>query len=70
MPSKTARFPCGTKVSFSTVPDVWTVCDTCGWKADTCNALALAAQHHGKTGHQVSCEVFYAVVWKVAVEKD
>ena len=68
MTAKTDRFPYGTKASFSTVPDVVAVCDTCGWKAATRNALALAAQHHGKTGHRVSCEVFYTVVWKSAVE--
>lgn len=64
------RFPYGTKASFSTVPDVRAVCDTCGWKGYTRNALALAAQHHGRTGHRVSCEVFYTVVWKSAVEPD
>ena len=29
---------------------------------------ATAAQHHGRTGHRVSCEVFYTVAWKAAVE--
>ena len=43
MTAKTDRFPYGTKASFSTVPDVQAVCDTCGWKATTRNALALAA---------------------------
>ena len=32
MTTKTKRFPYGTKASFSTVPDVAAVCDTCGWK--------------------------------------
>ena len=69
MTAKTGRFPYGTKASFSTVPDVVAVCDTCGWKVATRNALALAAQHHGKTGHRVSCEVFYTVVWKSSAEE-
>lgn len=43
MMTTTACFPYGTKASFSTVPDLQTVCDICGWKADTRNALALAA---------------------------
>lgn len=70
MTAKTDRFPYGPKASFSTAPDVQAVCDTCSWKATTRNALAVAAQHHGKTGHRVSCEVFYTVVWKSAVEPD
>ena len=48
MTAKTDRFPYGTKASFSTVPDCQAVCDTCGWKASTRNALPLAAQHHGQ----------------------
>ena len=63
------RFPYGTKSSFRTIADYQAVCDTCGWKASSRNALALAAQHHGRTGHRVSCEVFYTVVWKAAVEE-
>lgn len=70
MSDKTARFPYGTKSSFSTVPDVQAVCDTCGWQSAARNSLALAAQHHGRSGHRVSCEVFYTVVWKAAVEED
>ena len=67
MTSRKARWPFGTKSSGHPVADYQAVCETCGWKASTRNALPLAAQHHGRTGHKVTCEVFYTVVWKAAV---
>ena len=67
MTSKTDRFPYGTKSSFTKDADYEAVCEMCGWKATTCNGILLAVQHHGQTGHRVTCEVFYTVVWKAAV---
>ena len=68
MTSKTDRFPYGTKSSCTTGADYAAVCETCGWTATSRNGILLAAQHHGQTGHKVTCEVFYTVVWKAAVE--
>ena len=68
MTTKTERFPYGTKSSFTTGADYEAGCETCGWTATTRNGILLAAQHHGQTGHRVTCEVFYTVVWKAAVE--
>lgn len=38
------------------------VCADCSFYVDARNAMGLAAIHHKKTGHQVSCELGY--LWK------
>ena len=53
----------------TTVADYQAVCETCGWHATTRNGILLAAQHHGRTGHKVTCEVVYTVVWNAAVDE-
>ena len=68
MTAQKDHFPYGTKSSFTTSADYEAVCETCGWTATTRNGILLAAQHHGQTGHRVTGEVFYTVVWKAAVE--
>ncbi len=32
-------------------------CRNCGWETEGANGLAIAAQHHDRTGHSVDAEV-------------
>jgi len=38
-------------------------CLDCAWEVSSINAMVLAAQHHKKTGHQVSVEQCFSKTW-------
>ena len=64
------KFPYGTQSSGHTRQDFLASCFTCGWECEARNALGLAAQHHGRTGHQVSVEVRYSVLFGPWVDEE
>lgn len=41
-------------------------CKTCGWNAQTRNALGLAAQHADRTGHEVHVEQTTIIIYNKA----
>lgn len=38
-------------------------CRECSWNQESKNTLALAAQHHDRTGHEVSVEITRVVIY-------
>ena len=54
---------CGRKVIRRGVLDAAADCKDCEWKACSRNALALAARHHDRTGHQVSAHETWGVTY-------
>lgn len=47
----------------STKPDYIAECSDCPWHLTARNALGTAARHHDTTGHRVSVDVVYTVVY-------
>jgi hypothetical protein len=45
----------GGRARKSGVVEAMAECGTCNWKAESRNAVGLAAQHCDRTGHIVSC---------------
>lgn len=54
----------------STLTDVLAECRACNWEARTVNALALAAQHHDRTGHPTATSITRLVIYGTAGDLD
>jgi len=54
---------CGRKLFRRGITEALAQCRDCDWQTTSCNALGVGAQHHDRTGHQVSISVTWHVTY-------
>jgi len=57
------QYPFGTSPDRGGIVHGIATCYECGWEVEGRNVMGLAAQHAGKTGHHVNCEIGHSYSW-------